>query len=78
MNEQQKKVECFLALHHSPATLVLPNVWDVSSAMIFALEGFEAIGTTSACPAYTDSYLSAARTIAESRTEYLYLADCSP
>ena len=56
MNEQQKKAECFLALHHSPATLVLPNVWDVSSAMIFTLEGFKAIGTTSAGIAATLGY----------------------
>lgn len=56
MSEQQKKAERFLALHHSPAPLVLPNVWDVSSAMIFALEGFKAIGTTSAGVAATLGY----------------------
>ncbi len=56
MNEQQKKAERFLALHQSPATLVLPNVWDVSSTMIFALEGFKAIGTTSAGIAATLGY----------------------
>jgi 2-methylisocitrate lyase-like PEP mutase family enzyme len=56
MNEQQKKAERLLALHHSPEPLVLPNVWDVSSAMIFALEGFKAIGTTSAGVAATIGY----------------------
>ena len=43
-------------MHHSPATLILPNVWDVSSTMIFALEGFKAIGTTSAGIAATLGY----------------------
>lgn len=42
--QKQKAVE-FLALHDAPATLILPNAWDVASAMIFALEGFNAIGT---------------------------------
>lgn len=56
MNEQQKKAERFLESHYSPSILVLPNVWDVSSAMIFALEGFEAIGTTSAGIAATLGY----------------------
>ena len=48
MNEQQKKAEQFLSLHQSPETLVLPNVWDVASEKVFALEGFKAVGTTSA------------------------------
>ena len=47
-DRQRQKADDFLALHHAPATLILPNAWDVASAMIFALEGFKAIGTTSA------------------------------
>jgi 2-methylisocitrate lyase-like PEP mutase family enzyme len=38
----------FLALHHGPKPLVLPNVWDVASARIFEQAGFPAVGTTSA------------------------------
>jgi len=45
---QKQKADDFLALHHAPDIVLLPNVWDVSSMMIFALEGFKAIGTTSA------------------------------
>lgn len=35
-------------LHHGPRLLVLPNAGDVASARIFELEGFDAVGTTSA------------------------------
>lgn len=45
---QERKAEAFLALHHTPGILVLPNAWDVVSARIFELEGFRAIATTSA------------------------------
>ncbi len=44
---QQQATE-FLAYHHDPRMLILPNAWDVSSAKVFELEGFKAIGTTSA------------------------------
>ena len=55
-NEQQRKAREFLALHHAPEILVLPNAWDVVSARIFELEGFNAIGTTSAGVAATLGY----------------------
>jgi 2-methylisocitrate lyase-like PEP mutase family enzyme len=45
---QLDKASRFLDLHHAKSTFVLPNAWDVASAMIFAHEGFPAIGTTSA------------------------------
>ncbi len=45
---QKQKAAEFLALHSAPQLLVLPNVWDTSSAKVFELEGFQAIGTTSA------------------------------
>ncbi len=51
MNEmfgQKQKADDFLQLHHAPKILILPNAWDVASAKIFELEGFKAIGTTSA------------------------------
>ncbi len=56
MTKQQLTAERFLALHQTSAALVLPNAWDVSSMMIFALEGFQAIGTTSAGIAATLGY----------------------
>jgi 2-methylisocitrate lyase-like PEP mutase family enzyme len=43
-----EQAKTFLELHHSPALFILPNAWDVVSAKIFELEGFQAIGTTSA------------------------------
>lgn len=37
----------FADLHHGPHPLLLPNAWDVASALAFAEAGFPAIGTTS-------------------------------
>jgi 2-methylisocitrate lyase-like PEP mutase family enzyme len=37
----------FHELHHRGTPLVLPNAWDVPSALAFAAAGFAAIGTTS-------------------------------
>lgn len=37
----------FAALHHGPAPLVLPNAWDVASALLLADAGAPAVGTTS-------------------------------
>lgn len=37
----------FPELHHGDRPLVLPNAWDVPSALAFLEAGFEAIGTTS-------------------------------
>jgi 2-methylisocitrate lyase-like PEP mutase family enzyme len=53
---QKRKADAFLALHHDPQILILPNAWDVASAKIFELEGFAAIGTTSAGIAATLGY----------------------
>ena len=47
-DEQRRKAERFLALHKAPPILVLPNAWDACSGRLFELEGFKAIGTTSA------------------------------
>jgi len=46
--EQQKKAEAFFALHNAPPLLILPNAWDAVSARMYELEGFKAVGTTSA------------------------------
>ncbi len=45
---QKQKADVFLTLHHAPPILILPNAWDVASGKVFELEGFKAIGTTSA------------------------------
>lgn len=37
----------FRDLHHTEAPLLLPNAWDVGSAIAFADAGFPAVGTTS-------------------------------
>ncbi|WP_454858515.1 isocitrate lyase/PEP mutase family protein [Promicromonospora soli] len=37
----------FADLHHGPGPLVLPNAWDVASALALADAGFPAVGTTS-------------------------------
>ncbi|GAA4701895.1 2-Methylisocitrate lyase, PEP mutase family [Promicromonospora umidemergens] len=37
----------FADLHHGPHPLLLPNAWDVASALAFAEAGFPAVGTTS-------------------------------
>ncbi|MBX7466870.1 isocitrate lyase/phosphoenolpyruvate mutase family protein [Streptomyces sp. NPDC048491] len=37
----------FKALHHRATPLLLPNAWDVASALAFAEAGFPAVGTTS-------------------------------
>jgi 2-methylisocitrate lyase-like PEP mutase family enzyme len=37
----------FAALHRGPLPLLLPNAWDVASALAFAAAGYPAIGTTS-------------------------------
>lgn len=60
-DQQRQKAAEFLALHHAPIILILPNAWDVASAKIFQLEGFKAIGTTSAGIAATLGYADGQR-----------------
>ncbi|GAA3214114.1 isocitrate lyase/phosphoenolpyruvate mutase family protein [Actinocorallia longicatena] len=43
----------FLALHHAPGPLVIPNVWDGGSAKIMAGAGFPVLATTSAGIAFS-------------------------
>lgn len=56
MGGQKRKADDFLALHHAPAIFILPNAWDVASGKVFEIEGFKAIGTTSAGIAATLGY----------------------
>ncbi len=55
-SRQQQQANDFLALHHASEILILPNAWDVVGAKIFEIEGFKAIGTTSAGIAATLGY----------------------
>ncbi len=50
------KAQCLQALHEGPDILVLPNAWDVISAVILADMGFPAIATTSAGIAFARGY----------------------
>lgn len=54
--DQIQQAKKFLEFHHSSTILILANAWDVASAKIFELEGFQAIGTTSAGIASTLGY----------------------
>lgn len=46
----------FRDLHHSPNLLLLPNAWDVGSAVIFERADFPALATTSAGVAFALGY----------------------
>jgi len=49
--ESSKQIERALAfrkMHDGPRLLLLPNAWDVVSAKLYEVEGFQAVGTTSA------------------------------
>ncbi len=50
---QRDRAQAFRQLHQRGRILVLPNAWDAASARIFELEGFPAIGTTSAGMAWS-------------------------
>lgn len=54
--QQRRRAEEFLAAHAAPEIVVLANAWDVVSARLYELEGFKAIGTTSAGIAATMGY----------------------
>ncbi len=52
MNQQQKNAR-FRALHHQPGAFIIPNPWDVGTARILAVIGFDALATTSAGLAFS-------------------------
>jgi 2-methylisocitrate lyase-like PEP mutase family enzyme len=68
LEEQKFKATAFRAMHRGPKILVLPNAWDVASALIFENAGFGAIATTSAGIAFTLGYPDGQKI---SRTEML-------
>src|SRR5947209_19498974 len=47
MNDQSRKAERFLALHHGSTPLLMPNPWDGGSARLLEWLGFDALATTS-------------------------------
>ena len=50
------KAAAFRDMHQGPDVLVLPNAWDVGSAVILTEAGFPAIATTSAGIAFAQGY----------------------
>jgi 2-methylisocitrate lyase-like PEP mutase family enzyme len=55
-NTQIKKAEKFLALHHDPKLLVLPNIWDPLGARLLEQIGYPAVATASMAVAYSLGY----------------------
>src|SRR5689334_7954327 len=55
----------FADLHRGDAPLLLPNAWDVASALAFVDAGFEAIGTTSFGVASTSGHPDGTRATAD-------------
>ena len=53
MRTQTEKGIIFRALHERENAFVIPNPWDVGSARLLALLGFEALATTSAGQAFS-------------------------
>jgi 2-methylisocitrate lyase-like PEP mutase family enzyme len=47
MSNQRDLAKLFMDLHHTKAPLLLPNPWDIGSALILESLGFEALATTS-------------------------------
>src|SRR5690348_3461568 len=65
MTTNAERADHFLALHHGPAPLLLPNAWDAGSAKIFNAMGFQAIATTSGGHAATLGGLDGAVSVDE-------------
>lgn len=53
MDALKDKARRFSDAHRAPGILVLPNAWDIGSAVVMAEAGFPAIATTSAGVAFT-------------------------
>jgi 2-methylisocitrate lyase-like PEP mutase family enzyme len=46
-DRKERPIMTFRDLHHTEGAFVLPNAWDVPSALAYLADGFTAIGTTS-------------------------------
>jgi 2-methylisocitrate lyase-like PEP mutase family enzyme len=53
MATQAEKIAAFRALHARPGAFVMPNPWDVGTAVLLAKLGFAALATTSAGYAFS-------------------------
>lgn len=58
---QIEKAKKFLALHHDPKLLVLPNIWDPLGARLLTGLGFPAVATASSSVAYSLGYADGER-----------------
>ncbi|MGB8295046.1 MAG: isocitrate lyase/phosphoenolpyruvate mutase family protein [Polyangia bacterium] len=65
----RERAQRFLDLHHGPDVLVLPNAWDVASALLLCRQGFPAIATTSAGIAFSRGYVDGERISREEAME---------
>lgn len=54
--QQIQRAERFLALHHNPKLLVLPNIWDPLGARLLEHLGYPAAATASAAVAFSLGY----------------------
>lgn len=78
MNEtQQTAVESFAALHKS-GCFVLPNPWDIGSAMYLQHLGFKALATTSSGFAYSLGMVDDATTIEHALTHFRDIVGATP
>ena len=73
-SSQAERVERFRALHVPGKPLLMPNAWDVGSAVLFEALGFEALATTSGGFAASRGRLDGAMTRAEVLTHSSDLA----
>ena len=45
---QKEKADLFMKMHRGEEMFVIPNAWDVASAVIYEKAGFRAVATSSA------------------------------
>src|SRR5580658_6444421 len=65
MPSQAEKATRFLQRHQPGTPLLMPNAWDIGSAVLFATLGFEALATTSGGFAATRGRLDGAMSRSE-------------
>jgi 2-methylisocitrate lyase-like PEP mutase family enzyme len=68
----------FSDLHHGPTPLLLPNAWDVASAVAFADQGFPAVGTTSFGVGATAGHADGARASKDATTRLVHALAALP
>jgi 2-methylisocitrate lyase-like PEP mutase family enzyme len=68
----------FAELHHGDLPLLLPNAWDVASALAFHEAGFPAIGTTSFGVAASGGHADGGRSSRDATFELAHLLSALP